>query len=363
MKITTLYVTLPNLCMGGAERVIVTLLKHIDTHRFEITLISLGYIDPVLTKEIPRDIKILSLGKQSVRTGLWTLIKFIRKNPPDILFSGLSHLNLALSIIWFLMPKKTKIVVRESNVVSKNVKLFPFSVLFKLLYKLFYRRLSLIICQSQEMADDLQQNYNVKSSSLQILRNPLDRVFLFNKANSVIEKTNANNLFVACGRLEFQKGFDILLEALGLLSNIDFELHIIGQGPLNQKLQRQVSNLKLDGKVKFLGFQKNPFPFIKQADLLILSSRFEGMPNVVLEAIALGTPVVSTPAPGGVIELLKDSKVCLLADEISAESLAKSIEHFVARKSHNRPENELIEPYLVETVIKNFEKLLLEQKI
>ena len=315
--------TLPNLFIGGAERVIVTLLKHIDTHRFEVTLISLGYIDPGLAKEIPRDIKLVSFGKQSVRTGLWSLIKFIRNNPPDILFSGLSHLNLALSTIWFLMPKKTKIVVRESNVVSENVKLFPFSLLFKLLYKLFYWRLSLIICQSQEMADDLQQNYNVKSSSLRILRNPLDRVFLFNKANSVIEKTNAKNLFVACGRLEFQKGFDILLEAIRLLSNVDFELHIIGQGPLHQKLQRLASNLELGGKVKFLGFQENPFPFIKQADLFILSSRFEGMPNVVLEAIALGTPVVSTPAPGGVIELLKDSKACILADDISAKSLAK----------------------------------------
>ena len=355
--------TLPNLFIGGAERVIVTLLKHIDTRRFEVTLISLGYIDPGLAKEIPGDIKLVSFGKQSVRTGLWSLIKFIRNNPPDILFSGLSHLNLALSIIWFLMPKKTKIVVRESNVVSENVKLFPFSLLFKLLYKLFYWRLSLIICQSQEMADDLQQNYNVKSSSLKILQNPLDRVFLFNEANNVIEKTNAKNLFVACGRLEFQKGFDILLEAIGLLSNHDFELHIIGQGSLNQKLQKQASNLELGGKVKFLGFQENPFPFIKQADLFVLSSRFEGMPNVVLEAIALGTPVVSTPAPGGVVELLKDSKACFLADDISAESLAKSIEHFIARKNHNSPESELIEPYLVENVVKNFEKLLLEQKM
>lgn len=358
MRIIKLYIVMPSLRMGGAERVIITLLNYINKDKFDITLIILGSDTGILAKDLPSSVNKIAFNKPSVKKGIASLIRFIRKNPPDILFSGISHLNLALSIFSFLLPKKTKLIVRESNIVSQNVKLFPFSKLFIILYKIFYRRLSLIICQSYEMAEDLTKNFRVKSSNTVILKNPLDLKFIIEKANSRHIARTAEYVFVVCGRLDHQKGFDILLDALSLLPSLNFKLWVIGNGVLRHDLEQRSLMLGLESHVDFLGFQENPFPFIKHADLFILSSRFEGMPNAVLESLALGTPVLATPAPGGVVELLENSNVCLLADDISAMSLAASIQDFLSRKRQKRPEKTIIEPYLAQTITKQFETII-----
>ena len=114
-------------------------------------------------------------------------------------------------------------------------------------------------------------------------------------------------------------------DALALTNLESVSLIIIGEGILLRKLEKQAEALGLENKVSFLGFKANPYPFFKQADTFILSSRFEGMPNVVLESLALGTPVIATPAPGGVVELLNNIDGCLIGSDITAESLASAI--------------------------------------
>ena len=108
------------------------------------------------------------------------------------------------------------------------------------------------------------------------------------------------------------------------------------------------------------GVEENPYPYFKQADLFILSSRFEGMPNVVLEALALNTQVVATPSPGGVTALLSKSNACTLAQDISACGLLSALESYFSNKSIQTIEPEVIEPYKVESVTKQYEKVLLD---
>ena len=358
----TLYFVLPNLNMGGAERVCVTLMRYINKNKFQVSLIVLDTDNGVLSDELPKDITCIFLNKKSVKGALLPLLRYLRDNPPDILFSSLSHLNLALAMFGFLLPVDTQIIVRESNIVSQNVRLFRFSSIFNIFYKIFYRRLSLLICQTEEMAADLHYNYHVQRQNITIMKNPVDQKKLIEKSKKIDVSRMRKHILVACGRLDYQKGFDILIEAIHLARITDFELLVIGEGELRGKLESQVSDLGLQQQVRFLGFQKNPYPFIKQADLCILSSRFEGMPNVVLESLALGTPVIATPAPGGVTELLKNSKICLLTNDISAQSLASSLKEFLTRKSAKKPEKTLIQPYLAETIIEQFESII-EQNI
>lgn len=358
MKRPKLFIILPNLYMGGAERVAITLLTYIDRKKFDLHLVIVGSKDGALYAEIPKDIKVTALNRASVKFGIFALLALLRTNRPDIVFSTLSHLNLALAICRFLLPANTKIVVRESNIVSENVKLFPLSMLFNFLYRRCYCKLDLIISQTIEMAEDLKRNYNVPDKKIVLMNNPVDRDDLYKKAAVKKIQRSQKRVIVACGRLDYQKGFDILLDALGILQQKEIEAWLVGDGQLRDTLEEQARQLGISGQIKFLGFQQNPYPYILNAEIYVLSSRFEGMPNVVLEALALGKLVVATPAPGGVVELLEKSKDCVIAKQITAESLAQALITYFSKQTPIVPEEKLIYPYLAKNVVGQFEEFL-----
>ena len=106
------------------------------------------------------------------------------------------------------------------------------------------------------------------------------------------------------------------------------QLTLLGDGPLRSELEALSKDLGMSDRIHFLGFRSNPFPIIRAADALVLSSRHEGMPNVVLEALACGTPVIATPAPGGLVELLAKCDRCVIAAQMTPESLAQAIRSF-----------------------------------
>lgn len=358
MNIRSLFICLPNLEKGGAEQVTINLLRNFDRSLFKITLVVLDNANGKLRKQVPLDVEILALNKTRVLNAIPKLIQILRNKKPDIVFSNLSHLNLALAISKPLLPKKIKLVARESNVVSINVIFFPFSKLFVYLYRVFYRNIDTIVCQSSEMADDLLNNFNVKQGNIRIINNPVDLDFIQRKAGSFKPSKPAKYVFVACGRLNFQKGFDLLLDAVADLKNIDWALWIIGEGKLKSKLKAKALKLNVQDRVKFLGYKENPYPYFSEADAFILSSRFEGMPNVVLEALAVGTMIISTPAPGGVCLLLNKSKCGILADDISSIALYNAIQTYLKNPEDYKIDSDLIKPYLIREVTEQFEQVM-----
>ena len=135
------------------------------------------------------------------------------------------------------------------------------------------------------MADDLLKHYYIKSQDIQIINNPVDTDAMLKKAEAFTPERLAPHMFLACGRMHVQKGFDLLLKALSRLNRKDWALWLIGDGELTDELGALSAELRIADKVCFLGFQ-DPYPYFKAADAFVLSSRFEGMPNVVLEALA-----------------------------------------------------------------------------
>ena len=360
MKKKTLFVLLPNLNLGGAEHIVITLLKNFDRSLFEITLVVLDAGSGCLKNQVPSDVQLVMLNRKRIRTALVKLVCLLRAEQPDILFSNLSHLNLGLAILRFTLPKKTSLIVRESNIVSKNVKLFPFSAMFRALYKLFYRHIDMIICQSSEMAEDLLKNYSVKSQNIKIINNPVDTHAILEKGEAFTPKRLASHVFVACGRMHVQKGFHLLINALSELNRKDWVLWLIGDGDLKDELGALSVNLGIDDNIRFLGFQENPYPYFKVADAFILSSRFEGMPNVVLEALAMNTQVIATPAPGGVTALLIKSSSCIIADDISVDGINSALLSYFRDPRKKKIEAELIAPFKVEAVTKQFEQTFID---
>jgi glycosyltransferase involved in cell wall biosynthesis len=191
---------------------------------------------------------------------------------------------------------------------------------------------------------------------MMVINNPVDtnRIRYLAKASldNLTSKQDGCLYLVAAGRLSYQKGFDLLIEAIALCQNTSIYLTILGEGPKRKELEQLAEAKGVADRVSFAGFQQNPYAFFAHADAFVLSSRYEGFPNVVLEALACGTPVIATPAPGGVKEILENVDHCLLASEVSAEALAHKLSRFV---KGSRVSDCAVVPYSVDIITRQYE--------
>jgi glycosyltransferase involved in cell wall biosynthesis len=141
------------------------------------------------------------------------------------------------------------------------------------------------------------------------------------------------------GRLQHEKAYDVLLKAFSsvLKASPQAQLAILGEGPLETQLKKQAVELGIDRAVAFPGFQKNPWPYVKHVDLFVLASRFEGLPNALLEVLALGVPVVATDCPGGVREIQKSARQIVLVSPEDHEALAAEIVAALSKPNSGKP--------------------------
>lgn len=323
-RIRILFV-LPSMRGGGAERVIATLLNHMDLERFEPILCLLQKEGPYLD-ELRDAVQIIDLQAPRVRYAVKKLMDLIRFVKPDIVFSTLGHLNLAISMFRFLLPRRILFIARESNTVSLQNKSEKYAFLYDALYRMFYNGFDLIVAQSSYMKQDLVDNFKMPSEKIRVIYNPVDIRAIQEKIvrDAAPPKTASLNL-LAVGRYSEQKGFDLLLKSLSLVQT-DVHLKILGDGPLRDALQQQVKTLGLESRVSLLGFQKNPYQYMAEADYLILSSRYEGFPNVVLEAHVCGLPTIVFGCPGGTSEIVLDNVNGIVVECQNVEALASVID-------------------------------------
>ncbi len=352
---------IPTLSGGGAERVIVTLLRNLDRSKFEIILAVVDMRNSVFRCDVPKDVEFIDLRCSRVRYSLLKIIRLIRQRRPDVMFSTLGHLNIALAMLRPLLPDNIRYIARETNVVSESLKLSAQPEWWSWAYRRFYKRFDCVICQSKYMRDDLVPIFGLPVDKTVVINNPVDveRIRRMAAEPAVtglqcedlsVEGEKIINI-VSAGRLVPEKGFDLLIEALALCGNPKLKLTLLGEGPLRDKLLSLAQSVGVAGQVRFIGFQKNPYPFFARADVFVLSSRFESFPNVVLEALACGTPVIATPAPGGVREILEGVTGCVIAGALSAESLAEMLTTFVPGE---RPHMNVVEPYAVGKIVEQY---------
>lgn len=326
-KCAVLFV-LPSLQGGGAERVATTLLRHIDPARFTLTLAILDGTNPVFERDLPSDIEVIDLGCRRVRHAPLPLLRLIWQRRPAVVFSMISHLNLALAMLRPLLPNGVRLIARETNALSAMLDAEPRGNIWRLGYRWLYRRLDAIVSQSEQTARELANDFGIAPRRIHVIRNPLDIERIQELAGEPLAEKpwGTHDLpLVAAGRLTHVKGFDLLLEAVALLANPHVHLTILGEGPLRSELEALADKLGVAQQVTFLGFQRNPYQYFAQARTLVLSSRSEGFPNVVLEALACGIPVIATPAVGGISEIADRQSNVTLADDISAQSLARTL--------------------------------------
>jgi glycosyltransferase involved in cell wall biosynthesis len=362
-KVSILFVV-PTLQGGGAERVILTILRHLDRDLCQASLVVIDGSDRQFDADLPRDLEIIDLQCQRVRFGAKRLVSLIRYRRPNVVFSVLGHLNLLLALLKPLFPRRTKLIVRETIVVSSNLAASRWAWVWRIAYRRLLPRCDAIVCQSHDMKQDLIDDIGIRGVNITLLPNPVDVARVRELSVTPIDNAawqkfvgNAAQIrLVAAGRLVWQKGFDILIKAFALLADRRLHLTIIGTGPMRAELLQLSGELGVDSQMDFTGFMANPYPMYRSADAFILSSRFEGMPNVVLEALACGTGVIATPSPGGIVEILQGRPRCMIADATDSKGLADAIANYDFG-SDARSEEFDLEEYAAERVCKRYAEL------
>ncbi|MEP7254885.1 MAG: glycosyltransferase [Ferruginibacter sp.] len=300
----------PSLECGGSEKYVSLLCNNINTRLFSVCLVVLNNETPFYTIK-NKNVEVIDLKEKRVLFSLFKIKNVIKKFKPDIVFTTANHLNLYLSIFRRSFPGKIKMVARESSIVSINSRRAKMPVLYNWLIKKYYRRFNFIICQSAYMQQDLIRNYYINADKTAVINNAVDMA----SQNMYAINTTADKVykFITVARLSDEKGVERLIRAVGLLS-IPFQFYIIGEGDKRNALQSLVNKLQLQNTVFLSGEKADPFKGMEDADLFLMGSYYEGFPNVLLEAGALGIPVIAFNVPGGIPEIVSDENGILVDD-------------------------------------------------
>lgn len=316
-----LFFMIPNLNGGGAERVFVNIVNNMDHQKYDISIVVGVLIGPYV-KYIDENIKIYELGNISAIGAIIPLAKLLRAKKPDVIFSTLGFVvssNLAV----LLSLRKIKTISRFGNTLKpylddiKN-KGYVYYLLQKKIHHLVIMLSDLIIVQSDYMKSDAIHLYNLGGKhALKMIKinNPVDvELIKFKSQNEHMyldDKFPSNAIqFVSVGRIEIQKGYDILIKAFFNLRSklINATLTIVGEGSERAKLEELIRALGLDDCVTLTGYSDNPYVYIKNADIYVSSSRYEGFSNTILESLILGIPVVATDCPSGIREIVSEGR-------------------------------------------------------
>lgn len=303
---------LPCMQGGGAERVVINLLKEMVLQGISLDLILATAEGPLLS-QIPEQIRVIDLAVGRVIKAILPLSRYLRKYKPQALISHMAHANVISVLAKELARTDTKLVLVEHNTLSASKSQLMRAKLVPLLMKLVYPRANHLVGVSQAVSDDLEAQLSLKKSKVKTIYNPVVNDNLIAKAKAPLEHSwfteNAPPVFVAVGRLTVQKDFASLIKAFALLRKKKMaRLIILGEGELRAELEVLIKKLSIADDVSMPGFVANPYAYMSKANAFVLSSLWEGLPTVLIEAMACGCPVISTDCPSGPEEILEAGK-------------------------------------------------------
>lgn len=302
-----------------------TISKFLSDDEFDVSYHLFGD-ENQLENFLPKGRKVVwHKGKTHVSGFISTARRVLREERPQVVYASLMCLNWRLVLASLGM--KVRIILRSENYVETQ------SFFQKLRLCLAYQRAHIIIAQTEEMRQGIVRKLFVSPGKVLTLPNPIDKDYINRSMENVANPYPAEGgiRYVAVGRFARAKGFDVLVKAFALVRRRQPEAKLTFVGNCEydhghfQEILNLVGTLNLGDAVKFEGFQKNPYPYMRYADCYVLSSRIEGLPNVMLEALYLKTPVAATTCIPVIGRIIENGKNGFLAEPDNPESLADAM--------------------------------------
>ncbi|AUB79479.1 hypothetical protein BBH56_08315 [Spiribacter roseus] len=322
---------IPALNGGGAQRVIVNLANGlVDLSERPVHLV-LVRAEGEFLDDLRPEVDIRSLDKKRTLAAIPALANYLRSERPAVLMARMSYVNIAGSIAWMMAGRPCRLVLSEATVVrapeGSRFQRIRQALVLKTM-RAIYPRSDCVVANSEATAQSMAVHGMVSDYPTLVIANPVlgseaDRSNDFSSPFGGFRSDR--KLICAIGRLAELKGFDCLLEAFSKLDSQEADLVILGEGPLRGKLQEQARELGIGERVHFPGFVIDPMHVLEHSSLFVLSSRWEGFGNVLVEALATGVPVVSTDCPGAPRALLRDGALGHLVPVDEPDALAEAI--------------------------------------
>jgi glycosyltransferase involved in cell wall biosynthesis len=303
---------LPALDGGGAERAVINLLRGMLNRDIPLDLVLARAEGPFL-HQIPQPVRLVNLAAGRLLKAILPLADYLKKNNPAVLISHMNDANAIAAIARKIAGTKTRLMLVEHNTLSAAKSPLFRARFIPLLMKWFYPSAEYIVGVSQAVSRDLEAQISLKAGQVKTIYNPVVDEGLVDLAKMPLDRPwftpESPPIFLSAGRLTAQKDFFTLIQAFAILrKQIAARLIILGDGELRTELEALTKNLGIAEDVELPGFVKNPYAYMSRANAFILSSRWEGLPTVLIEAMACGCPVISTDCPSGPREILAEGK-------------------------------------------------------
>lgn len=369
MSIRKIAFYIPNFDGGGAERVMLNLANGIA----ELPNTSVDFVvtqkQGPLVSDVSHNVNLIELGSSRIATSVFPLITYLRKTQPDALVSALNTANIISIIAKFFSFRKTRFIVTVHNTLSlsaQNVRSLRARLIPWLISTLFPHAHG-IVAVSRGVADDLTSVTGLKTNKIEVIYNPVitPEVRTLSQESCPDEWINdpSTPVLLSIGRLSPQKDFKNLLEAMAIvIKQRPVKLIILGEGDLRQSLESLIVKLNLTESVKMPGFVKNPYSYMSNADLFVLSSQWEGLPTVLIEALYCKAKLVSTDCPSGPKEILNNGQYGLLVKPKDPLDLARGILDSLDSNSTTLS-NESWERYTLDYSINHYLSLMFSNQV
>lgn len=351
---------------GGAQRSVLKLAQGIAENGYAVDLVLARAEGPFLA-EVPDTARVVDLKASRVLSSLPALVRYLRYERPEAMFSALNYVNVVALWSRRLAGVPTRTVVSERNTLSRAVDHGSSwrGWLMTQLIRRFYPWADGIVAVSKGVADDLAQVARLPRERIRVIYNPIVTPELRQQAHAPLEHPwftpGEPPVLLGVGRLAAQKGFVTLIRAFAQVREERLaRLLILGEGEERAALEALIRQLGLDDDVGLPGFVVNPYPYMARASLFVLSSRWEGLPGVLIEALYCGVPLVATDCPSGPREILAGGRYGQLVPVGDVTAMAGAIETVLNGKGP-RPSPESWQPFELRSVVAQYLNLLLEK--
>ena len=314
--------------VGGAERMTVLIAKMLPQDEFEIKFIVVGKNLGDIVQFIPEGypVRLLRINKIWY-SGTIRLLKVVKEEKPDIVFSSLLYLNARLILVSKICG--TKVIVRNNIDLSRT----PHKI-NKLLVRLTYKWADKVIAQQEEMHDEIISYTGLQEEKVITLHNPIDDEYIqesIKVTNPFPKEVQNQYKYIWTARFSSQKGQDLLVQAFNILhqEKPDAHLYLLGKYDEGSVFYTSIIDYihghKIQEFVHILGFDSNPYRWIKYADCFVMPSRFEGLPNALIDAMYLGKPVVATRCIPVIDRIVKDGYNGIVVESENVEDIYKGM--------------------------------------